>query len=401
MSLARMLLNGVTESTVEGTKYMSGVQEMANGMSAIIEDEPTCESWTDAAMESMISDLYSIDKAYHVADIIGEVKVMTEGAQPEVLMEGMVKSGIAKIKEAFNKFWAKIKSWFAGVKRQLMLIFKTGKDFIKQFKTELDKKSAKGYIYSGYKYDITGGDAAANAAFDKVMAKVDEYTGELVTVEDGKMSASAFDKAAAETQAKDVYAKLGLKEDQSQTEFQDEFIKGLGVKGNPTTIDELRTELTNIYHGGDDKPVDIEDFEGPSKDEMIKFVDGFDKKIKAIETAESKFDAGMKKIISSLDKVEKKNVGDAGFKQTQIVSRHISALLAIGKVPSGVQQAIYKEANGQFERALKGYLRFKPAKEGCGSGYEDDDEMDDLEEGSCGKKKACENLLEQAMNLFI
>jgi CRISPR/Cas system endoribonuclease Cas6 (RAMP superfamily) len=116
----------------------------------------------------------------------------------------------------------------------------------------------------------------------------------------------------------------------------------------------------------------------------MTFIEGFDKKIKEIEKDESKFDKTMKSIISALDKLEKSKVGDAAYKAAQLMSKELNMLLAVGKVPSSVKQAIYKEANGQFERALKGYLRFKPAKEGM-----------EVEE------PATESLLEQAMKLFV
>ena len=129
---------------------------------------------------------------------------------------------------------------------------------------------------------------------------------------------------------------------------------------------------------------DIEDFEVNGKDEMISFINGFDKAIKAIEKDEADFDKTMKEIFGSLDKLEKSKMNDVAYKAAQAMSKELNMLLAVGKVPSSVKQAIYKEANGQFERALKGYLRFKPAKEGM-----------EVEE------PATESLLEQAMKLFV
>ena len=115
----------------------------------------------------------------------------------------------------------------------------------------------------------------------------------------------------------------------------------------------------------------------------MDFIDGFDKKIKSIEDAEKKFDSEMNKIIKAFDKIDKKDVGESAYKAAQLTAKNLNMLLSVGKVPSGVQQAIYKEANGQFERALKGFLRFKPAKEGM-----------EFEE------PATDSLLEQAMKLY-
>ena len=385
MSLTRMLLNGVTESAVEDTKEFPEVEDMAAEMDAMVEEEPTAESWCDAAMESMAMELFTIDKAYHVADIIGEAKVLTEGANPEVLLEGMVKSGIAKIKEAFKKFWAKLKSWFAAVKRQFNLIFKTGKDFIKEFKSELDKKDVKGYIYKGYKYQIDKGDGEGLKINSLVRAKVNEITVDALDAE------NKYNKDDAAANAKWM-AEIGFGSDKSQSEMEEEFV-GKEIKCNGAkNIEELRKELTDIYRGGDEME-EIEDFEVNGKDEMIAFVNNFDKSIKRIEKYESDFDSTMKTIIGALDKLEKSKVGDVAYKAAQAMSKQLNMLLAVGKVPSSVAQAIYKEANGQFERALKGYLRFKPAKEAAEA--ECDGEDCDEEE------PATESLLDQAMKLFV
>ena len=144
MSLVSTLMSGVTESALNLGEFDYS-------------SEASMESyWLDAACESLVSDIYSIDRAYLTADVIGEVKTVTEGADPQVLLEGMIATGIEKIKNAFRKFLAKIKEWAAKVKRFFKIIFLKGKDFVKEFGKEIRTKSVKGFKYKGYIYDIEG-----------------------------------------------------------------------------------------------------------------------------------------------------------------------------------------------------------------------------------------------------
>ena len=199
MSLAHMLLNNTSVMEAE-EKIDEEIEKQAEEIKAHVSDDATTEAWTDFAVESLVNDIYTIDKAYHTADIIAEVKVLREGADPAILLEGIVKSGITKIKEAFKNFWAKIKSWFAEAKRQLMIMSKSGKDFIKQFKSEIEKKysdtKGKNFSYVGREYDIDAGDKAGESIFKAVQVSVEKFVG---YVREG-------DKAISSAEKKEVYA---------------------------------------------------------------------------------------------------------------------------------------------------------------------------------------------------
>lgn len=390
MSLAGMLLNGGSYVS-EGTS-INDINEMASSIHAI-----ATESWMDTALESLVSDIYTVDKAYHAADVIAEVQVISEGADPAILMEGIVSSGIGKIKEAFKKFWAKLKSWFAEIKRQFKIIFMSGKKFIDEFKSEINKKDEKNFTYTGREYNIDNGDSAANSVLENVIKIVGSK------FQKSDLSSGTVDslKSYSDTVSKDGYgdsyknAKINSGDEskygKSQSDMQDEYIKDLGTPAGmskASDIDELRDNLIEVYHNKNDADytTSIEGFEGTSKSEMVTFVGSFDKKIRDIEKDENKFDSALNKIIKALDSLDKdKNLGknDDAYKVVQWNSRCCSALLAIGKVATSVKQSMYKEANSQFERVLKQFLRWKPAKESYGA-----------------DETVTESLLDQAMSMM-
>ena len=352
MSLAAKLLTSspVVESAVE----YSEIDTMADGIKAI-----ATESWVDTALEALVGDIYTVDKAYHTADIIAEVKVIREGADPAVLLEGMVRSGIEKIKAAFKAFWVKLKAWFAAVKRQFKLIFTKGKDFIKEFKVELNKKSVKGFTYVGREYDIAAGDDMA----EKIFGEVEKAVAGIVGAQDKIEAGTKEDYVALLAKQAGITDKEA---DKTAGDLQDDFVKGLKV--GASDIGELTEKLKEKYHKGndDDYTTTIDDFSNMSKDDMIDMVDNFEKDLKDIEKFEKKFDTMMGKIIKAFESIEKKDFesnGDEAYKRAQYASRYLTALLAVGKVPCNVAQAMLKECNAQSERVLKQFLRWKPAKE--------------------------------------
>ena len=103
MSLARTLIQGSDfAGNLDVSMYYTGKATMES-------------SWLDYACESLHMDIFNANKAYLVADVMGEVQVIKEGADPEVLLENILTSGFEKLKEAFKKFLAKIKEWFKKV----------------------------------------------------------------------------------------------------------------------------------------------------------------------------------------------------------------------------------------------------------------------------------------------
>jgi len=357
MSLARTLMganNAVVTESVDVTGYDFSEKVMMES------------SWVDAACESLFTDIYNVDKAFAVADVMGEVQVMTEGANPEVVLEAIVKGGIEKLKDAFKKFWAKLKAWFAKIKDHFKKIFMHGKKFVTEFEKKIKDKARakdgmKGFKYTAFKYDFAKGDSAADGLFGDVEKKVNG----LLDLAEGVSYKYSTDDLIAETLKKQGLASTEAKAP-SSSEMQDEFCKGCSVKG--ADISEVTTKLEELYRSGEDQMEEFEEFETASIDEMIDFIKTFDKKVSEIEKAERAFEKQINSIIKTLDNVKKnddKTGGDKGYKVAQKLSGYMSALLTVGKVPSTVKAAAYREAAGVYERVLKSFLSFKPVKEGA------------------------------------
>lgn len=386
MSLARTLLNGVSESAIDITGFECGEVSMES-------------STLDSACEALINDIYTVDKAYHTADIIGEVQVLKEGADGEALLEGMISSGIEKLKNAFKKFWAKIQAWFAAVKKYFKSLYLKGKDFVKEFRKEIIDKKATGFKYHAFKYTLESkGDPLAEKVFNTINDEIDRCAANIKKGADGSRDTSKIE--AQLTGSTNARVKAGQSEDAMHlkvgSDFQEEFIKTLGVSG-ATTTSELSEEIAKAYRNGEEDAEDFEEFESNSKNEMLDLVENSDKKIKDFEKDEAKFEKDVKAIIKALDAIKKDNTNEEVYKVAQRRSSQASALLSLGKIPCDVKVAAYKEAASSYRSILGAFVRFKPAKEGAEM---DDEEMDT--EGCGGGKKKCatESLLDVAMNLL-
>ena len=375
MSLARTLMSGVTEAAVIDT---TGYE---------FENASMESAWLDSACESLVTDIFTVDKAYHVADIMGEVQVLKEGADGHVILEGMISTGINKLKEAFKKFWAKIKAWFAQVKKYFQSLFLQGKNFVKEFGTILEKKETKGFTYHGYKYTLSAGDSKVEAIMGKVNAEVTKCAAGI------EKSGDVRDLEKLNDELKKV---TGI-DDMKTEDYSDKFVKGLGISGASNTS-ELSEDLAKVYRDGADAADEIEDFKAASVGTMLDLVGSIDKKVKDFDKAEKAFEKDVNALIKALDKIEKKD-NDVAFKAAQKFSNIASKLLNIGKIPHSVKVAAYKEAANSYRSVLGSFYRWKPAKEAEEVEVpEVDDEVP--AEGAEEGKKCCESLFEQAMNLI-
>ena len=62
------------------------------------------------AVVNLTSEIYAINETYLTADIVGTCKVLTEGADANVLMENIITTGVAKLKAAWEKFLASVRA---------------------------------------------------------------------------------------------------------------------------------------------------------------------------------------------------------------------------------------------------------------------------------------------------
>ena len=419
MALARVLM--------EGTSYDESVSLEGYDYSGKCHGDE--KSWFDAACESLMRDIYDVDKAYMMADVMGEVQVLKEGADPQILLEGIAGGAFEKLKNMFKKFWAKIKEFFEKVKKMFKAMFLTGKKFTDEFGKELkekarNKKNYEGFKYTGYNYTLDKGKTAGDTAFSTVEDEINNYISRASNYtkkdwDDGKRKVEYADiksykdslddddiRRVAGTGTKitrtgrdNQFLKPPVENDnldlpKSASDMEEQFFKDhktglLGASDNS----ELQEKLEEAYRNGNSDSEEIFEFEAISVDGMIKHIETFEKAINDANKQEKQFETAINKIIKKLDNM--KNEGkdgneDLAYKNASKLSSYFSSLLTIGKVPSTVFVAAYKASAEEYERVLKAFLRWKPAKEG----YEDDTDDTPVSEGT----SAGESLLESAFN---
>ena len=389
MSLARTLMNNsaLSENTIDITGF--AVSENVD-----IDDD----MYLDSACESLVADIYAVDKAYHVADIMGEVKVIKEGldnSQIDAMLEGMVGAAMKKLADSFKKLWAKIKAWFDSVIKFFKSFLLTGKKFVTEFGKELKAKKTSGFSYNGFKYTLDAGDKAVETAFNSINDRIADCAS---NIEDY----SQISREKVKAMSKDELEKLNDKLDDGEVEF-----KNFGIKGD--TLAEVVEELDKKYRNGETQRDTIEDFAGASVNEMLDMIGG--KATKAITAAEKKekdLEGKINKLIKALNKVEKnddedkKPEGDLAYKTAQSQSRVASKLINISKTITSTQVKAWKEACATYQSVLGSFYRWKPAKEDTEVNINTDDDEDNDTAGKGEDTEECKEstLFEAAWNLL-
>ena len=306
---------------------------------------PTMEA-SDQILYEFAEDMYKINAALYVSDVIIEQSV-TEGAEnPETLMENVVTDFFKKLVEAFKKLWAKIKGWFKEVIKSLEVLFMNGEKFIKKYKKELEDKKATGFKYKGFKYDV----AKMETAVAGITTKATGYSNTNLGSLDG------VSKEDLENRLGDIAKLTGA-----------EFIEK--VFGKATT--DLKKDIVTDLRGGTDTQYELSDFEGFNKSAMISFVEGYKKCIDNVKKDAAEADKNLSNCIKAIESAGKSYKGEESG-VTGVVSTVASNLKACVSVAQGMyalKQSAYKEVYKYSVHILKKYLTFKPAKESAFDDY--------------------------------
>lgn len=305
-------------------------------------------AWMNDAMIQLSKDIFTVREASDIADIIGEYQVIEEGAQPEVVLEGIIKTGCDKLVKAFSDFWKAIKAFCANLKKQIEAFFKRGAEFTKAYGKELREKAGKvkGYSYNSFRYDETKGNAVVTSARNVIDARIDAILGASVTDSNTESIKALIAKTTGEANA--------------DKNFESTFISQEIKLGDAENTSELKKQIAKVYRGGLDKSETFEDFSNVSMDEMIKFVEGSKKAIEGIKNEEQKFDKELSAIIKKIKEVQKADKTEgADYKYITAVSSNLKTLLNIGKGILDVKASMYKEMAADHERTLRGFFKYK------------------------------------------
>ena len=194
-------------SLVSQLMESAGVTYLGENRSYDIQDE---QSFIQESTMDMVNSVYESIELFYASDIIGAVSVLTEGADAEVLLEGVVKDTFKKIKD-------KIVEWFHKLKAAVGKFIQKIKDFFKRVFTKDKVKKAKENLKNA-KGDINvKSNGAALLLVDKAMNKAEEIHEKATEVVEDLVEDA---KKVAE----------GGTPDKEADEYYEEFCKKLGIK---------------------------------------------------------------------------------------------------------------------------------------------------------------------------
>ncbi len=323
----------VTESTVfEGShRYMGETVEL------------------DEILFEAAKDIHQIQGGLYVADIMMESQVVYEGASEEVLLEGVVKDFFDKLIEAFRKLWNKIKAWFQQVYKSIELLFADGAKLVKKFGKEIHAKDTNGYTYKGYNWKK---DAVA-ALYD--LRKVE------------KEEVPSFSSIEQIIEAADVPTnKEGKVTSEEVQKANKEYLREVASADN---ISELKENILEQTMGGSTEKEEIENFSVYSVTEMMNFLKDHKKLVDKLKKAEKNNNRTCDNVIKGFTNLKKELSTEDQAKYSSTISNCATAfrnIIAVNNAMVSCAIIVAKKQNSEFVGALKGLLRYKPAKEGFG-----------------------------------
>lgn len=315
---------------------------------------------------------YQLNASLYISDVIMEEAVIEGAAEPEVLLEGVVKDSLTKLKEMFQRFWAKVRAWFEKAKKALQMIFSSGEAFIKKFEEDLNMKNVKGFTYEGFKYTLEAGSKTVQSKVETVEKFLDETVG--FKIDEAQTTMHGQKSSIEDTEHSGEY---------NTTEEKEKLVKQLGAE----ELSEVLDEVKKAFRNGKEEKEEFEDFSGNSKQALIAIVKNMKKHISEVEKQQRQTDNDFKKVLNAIQnaqsainrqKAEGEDVAQKKAKMLTFANHKFQlahyALTIINSL-YGVEVDAYKEAAREAESVLKAYLRFKPAKEGF-------EIMDDEQTGS-------------------
>ena len=112
--------------------------------------EPTVESAMEMGFE-LTESVYKLNTSLYITDLLLEQR-SAMGEDVEVALEAAVKDYFVRFKAWVERFWAKVKAFFANIGKKLEATFSTGQHFIKKYKSGI--KNAFGKGEKDYEYTV-------------------------------------------------------------------------------------------------------------------------------------------------------------------------------------------------------------------------------------------------------
>lgn len=396
---------------MEGVGFESSSMDMGNYDYSDCVVEET--SYVDSAMATLFTDIMEAEQSFMVADVVGAATVIREsrlGNNVDVgaVMEGVFGNALEKIKNGFKKFIAKIKEFYHKVINWFKAMFSNAENFVKNFGTELSKKSAKGFKYSGFKYNEKAGDDRVKAIHDKVSTKINKLAGDFDVVASPK-TGTEFKNAIKG----DLSADFKEDDNQSVADEIEAFLKG---DFSYSSQEEMRKEIIKLYHGGDTEKGTINNFEANSVATMLTFLKSSKNVISKLNDDLKSYDSKVKTVINQLNKLDKldddASKNSAMLQNATWLASRITAYLNLYEACANVRINMKKEMSRSWLGVLKKFYNFRPAKESAevfdpelyatlenSVLFESDDEDDDDDKGEKDTEECTESAIDSILSI--
>lgn len=339
------------------TSLLQGAQAANEPDTSAIKANMYCndDAFLESANADLIADICAINEAYLTADIIGSVKVVTEGADPVALLEAMNSAIGAKLHDAWQGFLAAVQKFFDKVITFFKSIMNAGESFAKKLGPAAhDKIKALGtYKCRAWKYDPAGGDKAYNEATSIVDKKVSEYFKDFSDI--ATISNTNIDKLNIDDD------KIGESTDVSNV------ITGVihSIDGNSSSTGDIKKYIMTKYHGGATEKAE-QTFDDGDVTQMLAIVQNAKTAIAQAKQDKSAMEGQIKKIMSKCkgigsnieDKKAKAKAGSIATKLSQI----LSYLLGIYRAAAEARIAFHKESNRHCIGILRKLINFARVK---------------------------------------
>lgn len=279
MSLARQLMSGVTLEGIEINPNRYTHDEGAFNI-AVESLEDLHEIFTESFYDMEQIDLAAIHEG-----------VVIEGSQYETVIEAKGSSVVEKVKAFFLKLKEKVKAFLHAIKRHFDSLIKSGRDFAKTYKEDIQNLNFKDYKIKIHKYDdaaiknidVSEQEKTVKEAQDKLKKAMNDKTG------------SFGDDEQARTNVGSTYGSVKQKLEDSSLDkdyVEKQIVRTLS-NGKCTDSEEFDKWVYGHFRNGETSKEDITEREVTSteiKDMMNELIS-------------SKSPDDVEKIVKSTDKV--------------------------------------------------------------------------------------------------
>lgn len=279
----------------------------------------------------------------YISDCIMEQKIR-EGVEAEVLYENFAVELFEKIKKMFLTLLNKVKDFFKKLVYNLRLMFTSGKKFIEKFGNDIANKKTTGFEYNAYKYTYTAGENYVAGIYGECASFANDFIKSIEDVTIEKMKKVLVNYSSLETP--------------SAEDLKNVLLKNLKVENVP----ELVNNIYKRFRDGKEEKSTFKDFNGNSKDQMMKTIKESDNLIKSIEKDRNQITTLYKNTVKSIDTAKRRLKNEENYGKIATAASTMSSAIkfagSIALTSTRVKISIVKEMSSAFESILKKYLRF-------------------------------------------